>query len=85
MLKKKNAQGMSIKIIIVAIIGLIILAVVVMMLSGRLGDFGGKVKMFGDNSKTCQEQTGHDLDDAECSGREIAASDAIAKGQHCCE
>ena len=39
MLKNTKAQGMSVKIIIVAIIGLIILAVVVMMLTGKLGDF----------------------------------------------
>jgi len=84
MIKNRKAQGMSIKIIIVAIIGLIILAIIVMMLSGRLGEFGGKAKLFGDNSKTCKEQTTNDLSDIECSGREITSSDAIAKGKHCC-
>jgi len=88
MLKKRNAQGMSVKIIIVAIIGLIILAIVVMMLSGRLGDFGGKVKLFGDNSKTCGGQDGELIElNAVCeTGKiEIASSDAIAKGMKCCK
>jgi len=88
MLKKRNAQGMSVKIIIVAIIGLIILAIVVMMLSGRLGDFGGKVKLFGDNSKTCGGQGGGLTDkvgeSCENGKGEITSSDAIAKGRKCC-
>ncbi len=39
MLKKRNAQGLSIHIIIIAVLGLIILIAVILMLSGRIGDF----------------------------------------------
>lgn len=37
---KKRAQGLSITVIIAAVIGLIIIVVVVMMLTGKLGAFG---------------------------------------------
>ena len=40
MLKKKKAQGMSIKIIIVAVIGLIILVIVIALLTSRFNIFG---------------------------------------------
>jgi len=56
MLKNTKAQGMSIKIIIVAIIGLIILLVVVLMLTGKLGDFSGGIEKVGNPLKTCDQQ-----------------------------
>ena len=88
MLKKRKAQGMSIKIIIVAIIGLIILAVVVMMLTGKLGDFRSGTKNLGDVAKTCAGQDGDLIDKSkECPKTKpasIASSDSLAQGKKCC-
>lgn len=39
MLKKKNAQGLSITTIVAAVIGLIIIVVIIAIMSGRLGSF----------------------------------------------
>jgi len=95
MLKKKNAQGMSIKIIIVAIIGLIILAAVVMMLSGKLGAFGGGLERVGDPLKKClgtEAEGGQGGSLTETVGElcdsekvQIASSDSLIKGLKCCK
>jgi len=83
MLKNRKAQGMSVKIIIVAIIGLIILVAVVMMLTGKLGDFRSGSKNFGNIAKTCFQQTSR-LPQETCPGGTIASSDSIATGSKCC-
>ena len=44
MLKKKDAQGMSIKMIVLAIIALIILVVLLGIFSGNIGNFIETVK-----------------------------------------
>jgi len=87
MLKKRNAQGMSLKVIIVAILGLIILTIIVMMLTGKLGDFRSDTKSFGNIAKKCTEQEGTlkekhiSCDPGEGS---IASSDSIAEDKKCC-
>ena len=40
MLKKRNAQGLSITTIIVAVIGLIVVVVLIAIFTGRIGSFG---------------------------------------------
>jgi len=86
MFKTKTAQGMSIKIIIVAIISLIVLIAVVIMFSGKFGDFSGGIKSVGDPTKTCQSQTGHPPEEDCDSNNEISilSKDAGAKGMKCC-
>ena len=44
LLNKRKAVGLSINVIIVAVIGLIILVVVIAMLTGKLGLFGGEIE-----------------------------------------
>tara|TARA_Y100000294_G_scaffold120234_1_gene111706 strand:+ start:381 stop:632 length:252 start_codon:yes stop_codon:yes gene_type:complete len=44
MLKKRNAQGLSITTIILAVIGIIIIVVLIAMFTGRLGIFSEKLK-----------------------------------------
>ena len=91
MLKNTKAQGMSVKIIIVAIIGLIILAVVVMMLTGKLGDFGVGIKSVGDPTKLCDGQLeGSALKDpvnGNCPAThpvQILSRDSGTEGKKCC-
>jgi len=40
MLKKRDAQGLSITTIIVAVIGLIVVVVLIAIFTGRIGSFG---------------------------------------------
>ena len=54
MLKKKKAQGMSIKIIIVAVIGLIILVVVMGIFTGRIGTYTSGVEGWTTCESTCK-------------------------------
>lgn len=49
MFKKRNAQGLSITTIIIAVIGLIVVIVLVAIFSGRLGQFGQGL----DEASTC--------------------------------
>ena len=49
MLKKRNAQGLSITTIVVAVIALIIIVVLIAIFSGRMALFGTGL----DESKTC--------------------------------
>ena len=51
MLKKRNADGMSINVIVLAVISLIILVVLIAILTGRIGNFIGTVK----ESQSCNE------------------------------
>ena len=53
MLKKKNAQGLSITTIIIVIIGLIVLVVLILLFTGKLGDFSSGVNSLGDPAKYC--------------------------------
>ncbi len=86
MLKKRNAQGLSITVIIAAVIGLIIIVVVVMMLTGKLGAFGKGVDEQSNIAKTCSEQGGSIESGTACSsGSKIFASDTIASGKICCK
>ena len=84
MLKKKNAQGMSLKVIIVAILGLIILTIIVMMLTGKLGDFRSGTKDFGNIANTCDRQKGKIYEVCPPNLGSIASSDSIAEGVKCC-
>jgi len=88
MLKNTKAQGMSIKIIIIAIIGLIILLVVVLMLTGKLSDFGGGLKSVGDPSKTCESQvTDGQPQEAKCGNKEVSIlfRNPEGKKNKCCK
>jgi len=86
MLKNTKAQGMSIKIIIVAIIGLIILLVVVLMLTGKLGDFSGGIEAVGNPLKTCDKQTPAGELKKDCTSHkvQIASRDSGIGGDRCC-
>ena len=86
MLKKKNAQGMSIKVIIAVIIALIVLIAVGVMFSGKFGDFRGGLKSVGDPTKTCESQSGQPTD-GECGPGQIviAALDSGFEGKRCCK
>ena len=91
MLKKRDAQGLSITTIIIAVIALVIIIVLIAILTGKLGDFGSGLKSFGDASKTCSSQgTGSgvatELMD-ECEGGETAilSSDGPGQGKKCCK
>tara|TARA_Y100000310_G_scaffold2558_2_gene3295 strand:+ start:104 stop:472 length:369 start_codon:yes stop_codon:yes gene_type:complete len=87
MFKKRNAQGTSIKIIVAAVIGLIVIVAAVALLTGKLNIFGEGIKKFGDPEKTCKEQTGNDPIDGDCGSDEISilARDASAQGKKCCK
>lgn len=43
MLKKRNAQGLSITTIIIAVIGLVVIVILVAVFSGRMGQFGRNI------------------------------------------
>tara|TARA_Y100000310_G_C20627080_1_gene786530 strand:- start:1234 stop:1398 length:165 start_codon:yes stop_codon:yes gene_type:complete len=43
MLNNKKSQGISIRIIIITVIGLIVLVILIALLTGKLGIFGTKV------------------------------------------
>ena len=88
---QKRAQGLSINVIIVAVIGLIILVVVIAMFTGRLGTFGeGLGKATEGFEKTCGELGGAptviDKDSACTDDKvEILSKDALpGSGKKCC-
>ena len=54
MLSKKSAQGMSITVIVAAVIGLIIIVVIVAVLTGKLGTFSTTASAQGDCSTVCK-------------------------------
>jgi len=50
---QKRAQGLSINVVIVAVIGLIILVVVIAMFTGKLGSFGKGLDAAGSCDTAC--------------------------------
>lgn len=50
MIKKRNAQGLSITTIIIAVIGLVVIVVLIAVFTGRLAWFGQGL----DKSQTCE-------------------------------
>ncbi len=88
MLREKSAQGMSITVIIAAVIGLIVLVVVVAVLTGKLGGFSkGVDAVGGDITKKCAEIGGTLSTTDSCSGTTsaIVSKDSIATGKPCCK
>jgi len=53
MLKKRNAQGLSITTIIVAVIGLIVLIVLVAVFTGRIGSFSKGIEEANTCASVC--------------------------------
>ena len=85
MLKKRNAQGISMHVIIVAVIALIVLIVLIAMFTGKFGGFSKGIGSFGNPSLTCIGQGGSLAPDECPSGKvQIASRDSIAKGNKCC-
>jgi len=86
MLKKKNAQGISVHVIIIAVIALIVLIVLIAIFTGKFGEFSKGIGSFGNPSKTCWEQTGSNPIDGKCpiGTVQITSRDSIAKGNKCC-
>ena len=54
MLKKRNAQGLTISVIIMAVVGLIIVVVLVAMLTGNLGGFSKGARDSGTCTAVCK-------------------------------
>ena len=99
MLGKRNAQGLSITVIIAAVIGLIVLVVVVAILTGKLGGFSKGVDAASEDiTKNCAEiGAGYTLREsisactslttdriAGAGGKVVTSKDAIASGKVCC-
>ena len=85
---KKRAQGMSVRVIIVAVIGLIILVAVIAMLTSKLDIFKKGVGSFGDPTKTCADtDNGGELEelDVVCDKGSLLSSDASSQGKKCCK
>lgn len=53
MLKKRNAQGLSITTIIIAVIGLLIVIVLIAIFTGRIGGFSKGLDTAETGVKTC--------------------------------
>ena len=81
----RKAAGLSVNIMIIAVIGLIVLVIIVAMLTGRMGSFGGGLKSFGDATKTCRSQEGNLRPECLSTQSSILSSDAPGRGVECCK
>ena len=81
----RKAAGLSINTMIIAVIGLIVLVLLVAILTGRLGNFGGGLKSFGDATKTCTSQGGTPQFECRPGETSILSSDASRQGKDCCK
>ena len=81
----RKAAGLSVNIMIIAVIGLIVLVIIVAMLTVRMGSFGGGLKSFGNAGKTCAEQDGNIREECLSTQSSILSSDAPGKGMECCK
>jgi len=82
----KNAQGMSINVIIVAIIALIVLVIVIMLFSGKFDDFRsgiGKAVTCEDACKAIgMRKTLYSYDGDGCLGLPVSNSPKIISGTY---
>lgn len=92
MLKKRNAQGITIRVLIIAAIALVVLIVLIAIFTGRLGVFGEGVRSLGNPALTCKDGQGgeivevDELVNGECPGgrMQIASRDSVIEGNKCC-
>ena len=83
-LRKKNAQGLSLHVIIIALLGIIIMVVLIMI-------FTGKTKFFSKHLANCEAKGGTCLENCDANhvehyGTDCASrEDERANGPHCCE
>ena len=92
MIKKRNAQGLSISTIIIAVIGLIVVIVLIAIFTGRIGGFSKGLDTAETDVKRCDtlcEVQGlaksAAADNAACSGRVIRGSFTdVTSGVCCC-
>lgn len=80
----KRAQGLSINVIVAAVIGLIIIVVVVMLLTGKLGGFSKGVDESNSCVNACKslgKTTG--AEDAACTGKTKFPGN-FKEGSNCC-
>ena len=73
----KKAQGLSLKVIIVAVISLIVLIVVTAI-------FTGKISIFGENIKDCSSKGGVCVEQGECETYQILTAASCSEGEVCC-
>ena len=94
MLKKRNAQGLSITTIIVAVIGLIILIVLIAIFTGRIGSFSKGLDTAETDVKTCNtlcvvqglsKSTASTIDTCRsANGRVLSGSTDVTSPAVCC-
>ncbi len=77
MLKKRNAVGLAMNIIIIAILGLIVLGIMVAVFSTESGD---AVKTL----KTCAAKGGVCKPPSDCGGRTIGGVEGCTDSEICC-
>lgn len=86
---QRRAQGLSINVIIVAVIGLVVLVIIIAIFSGKFGDFSSGVRSIGNPAKLCEgdEGQGGTLRDDNCGEGEdsILSRDSGAQGKKCCK
>lgn len=92
MLKKRNAQGLSITTIIIAVIGLLIVIVLIAIFTGRIGGFSKGLDTAETDVKRCDvlcevqglSKSTTATTSTECSGRVLRGSDVIPPAICCC-
>ena len=76
----KKAQGLSVSMIILIVLGLIIVGVLIFMI-------GGKVKLFGESTGSCVQKKGTCMDASSCDGAIVGALDCPTESNEdlvCC-
>ena len=83
MIKKRNAQGLSITTIVIAVIALIVLVVLITILTGKLGAFGEGVSGVATCANACKALGKIvDTSSGSCSGTSLPGD--YTEGSNCC-
>ena len=79
---KKSGQGLSITVIVAAVIGLIVVVVIVALLTERLGDFSKGVDESNSCANACKALSKTGVDASPCRGIELPGT--FKEGSDCC-
>ena len=73
----KKAQGLSLKMVVIAVISLVVLIVLIAIFTGKIG-------IFGENLTDCSSKGGNCVSQGQCESYKLISTATCSEGEVCC-
>ena len=75
--RMKKAQGLSLNIVVIAVISLVVLIILIAIFTGKIG-------IFGENLKDCSSKGGKCVSRGQCESYQLISTATCSEGEVCC-